>query len=239
MKYPKITWTCTTCKRYSLFQKTMDSFLSACFDKDLISEWLVGDDGSSGEDIIKMKTRYPFLKIYKNSGTGQAANINNLFSKVQTEWFFHCEDDWFFLRRDSFLKRMFNIVFEDHRVKNVTLRNWYGGEVKHTKNGDKYNVHIYDPDYDGEDKYKRNTPWYGYSLGVSLQHKPTVDMLGKYDENIPPYSRVWDKPQAKKYMDMGFKTANLLDKNYVKHIGSDLKSVYKMRREEYSVKASP
>lgn len=211
----------------------MNSFIGTCRDLHLIERWVIGDDGSSDGDIERMQRDYPFLEIHRNPGIGQASNINNLFSRVHTEWFFNCEDDWLFLVKDNYIRKMFDVVYENENIKNVTLRNWYGGETRRTKRGTKYNIHKYDPDYDGEDKYKRNTGWYGYSLGVSLQHKPTVDLLGPYEQTCELYLRDWDKPQAKKYMDLGYKAANLPDKIYVNHIGQN-NSVYKMRKAEHA-----
>jgi hypothetical protein len=198
----------------------MDSFLENCLDKGLISRWLVCDDHSSNEDIVEMKRRYPFLEIIKSPGRGQAASINHLFSQVETEWFFHCEDDWLFIKKDNFLQKLFDVAFDDYWIKNVTLRYWTGNLVKSKKTrGLAYNVHQYIPDQYAKAVWEKNDcKWYGYTLNPGLQHKPTVDKLGKYNIEYNINSRFWDRPPAVKYLTLGFKRANLLDK-YIEHIG--------------------
>lgn len=238
MTYPKINLTITTFDRRFLFQKTMDSFLDTCQDLDLINRWLIGDDGSSRQDIVWMQKKYPFLTIYKNPNIGQASNLNHLFSKVETEWFFHMEDDWLFLKKDNYIRKLFDIVLEDLSIKNATLRFWKGEDIRTTITGIKYFVHSYKPiskfrngllpKEQQKQRQESNCNWYGYTLNPSLQHKPTIDLLGLYNESFNFRQRIWDKPIAKKYLKMGLKTANILD-NYIEHIGEG-NSAYGVRR---------
>ena len=51
-----ITLSITTCKRFDLFEKTMNSFLHCCKDLHLINRWLCVDDNSSDQDRLKMKS---------------------------------------------------------------------------------------------------------------------------------------------------------------------------------------
>lgn len=228
-KYPKITFTCTTFNRLPLFIESMNSFLDTCQDKDLISEWLVGDDGSEKSQIFQMQRRYPFIKVLTNNKVGQHSNLNSLWSHVKTEWFFHSEDDWLYLKKDNYIRKMLDIVLENENIKNVTLRNWTGGEIYKTNSGILFNVHKYTPDISHEENLKTNGKWFGYSIGVSLQHKPTLNILGEYCDLTSPKTRVWDKPIAAKYLCLGFKTANLCEGIYVKHLG-EYKSAYNIRR---------
>ena len=57
-----VTFSITSCKRFDLFSKTMNSFINCCKDIDLIDEWLCIDDNSSPEDRDKMKQFYPRLR---------------------------------------------------------------------------------------------------------------------------------------------------------------------------------
>jgi hypothetical protein len=209
----------TTGRRFDLFKKTMDSFLSNCLDRDLIKEWIISDDGSSAKDIRAMKRLYPFIKIYKNKKSGQASNLNNLFSKVKTKWFFHCEDDWLFIRRGHFVREMLNIALYDPMIRNVTLRYWKGELVNNGRH--RYHLHRYQPwIYDKEFVKNTNCCWYGYTLNPGLQHLPTVKRLGKYDESFNIHSRFFDRPQAIRYGTYGYKRVNLTAE-YIKHIGDN------------------
>lgn len=229
--YPKITFTMTTFKRFKLFVTTMNSFLDTCLDRDLICKWIVSDDGSDPVYIKMMKTLYPFLTIVKNPGIGQAANLNNLFSLVDTEYFFHSEDDWLFKVKDNYIWKMMDVMFENPKIKNITLRYWEGGESAITSTGVPYNIHIYNPDVPKEEICKNDAWWCGYTLNPGMQHKPTVDLLGKYDEALNPHKRNWDRPQAIKYSELGLKRGNLLNPNYIEHLG-DSQSAYTIRVRE-------
>lgn len=225
MEYPIITWTCTTFKRFDLFTKTIDSFLDTCKDLDLIYRWIVSDDGSNEQDLIDMNNMYPFLEIYNGPQRGQAANVNYLFDKVKTEWFFHCEDDWLFLKKDNYIRKLFDIAFDDDKIKNVVLRPWKLYEVESTKiPGLKYNLHEYDPDNSSIEKHlESDCNWFGYSLNPGIQHKPTIDLIGKHPEKS--IGRLWDRTFASKYLIAGFKRANPIE-DYIKHIGVGANSTY-------------
>lgn len=230
MNYPNITFTCTTFNRLPLFLKTMDSFLETCLDKDLITEWIVSDDGSKDQDLQVMKNLYPFLAIHRNPKRGQASNLNNLFSKVNTEWFFHCEDDWLFNIKDNYIRKLFDIVLENSDIKNATLRHWEGGVERKTISGMKFNIHVHNPDVPRREHEKNDAWWCGYTLNPGLQHRPTIDLLGKYNES-EIVKRTWDRPQAQMYFALGFKRANLLG-HYIEHIG-DNQSAYKFRGSSF------
>lgn len=226
-RYPNVTFTVTTSRRLDLFIRTMDSFMKNCQDLDLISRWVLSDDRSCNNDITEMQKKYPFFEIYKSPAPGQASSLNNLFGKVRTEWIFHCEDDWLFTKKGHFIKEMLDIAFSDERIRNIVLRFWKCIYVKH---GDlEYRVHNYHYHCQEGGIFNADMRWYGYSLNPGLQHKPTIDMLGAYDdrgcEKTGFAARFWDRPQAQKYYELGLKRCNL-NTNYIKHIGDRGKSAY-------------
>lgn len=244
MDYPGITFTMTTCRRLELFKRTMESFRRTCKDQDLIKHWIISDDGSSESDIEEMRRLCPEFTILRSPERGQAENLNNLFGAVQTEYFFHNEDDWLFLKEDHYIRKMFDVAFNDQRIKNVTLRHWQGYEVNRP-GGMKYNLHWFSQfDYNHMPVEaieilcnKTNCNWFGYTLNPGLQHLPTVKRLGKYETWTKPLGygrmgledpRCFDRPQAISYLTMGLRTA-CLSENYIEHIGGD-NSVYSVQR---------
>src|SRR5690606_38992200 len=62
-KKNNIIFTMTTCKRYDLFEKTINSFLTCCIDYLSIDHWLIIDDNSTTIDKEKMQERYPFFEF--------------------------------------------------------------------------------------------------------------------------------------------------------------------------------
>ncbi len=222
-----LTFTITTSRRLDLFIRTMDSFLKNCLDKSKIGRWVCSDDRSSLDDIHEMQSRYPFLEIHQlpPHRKGQAANLNNVFSLVNTDWFFHCEDDWEFIKEGDILTALLRITEDDKRIRNVTLRYWECTYVRHGSLG--YRIHVYSKKNSPGNIQSADMAWWGYTLNPGLQHLPTIKRLGPYDEKHSiqgDRGRFFDRPQAQKYWQLGLKRANLMEK-YIEHIGGD-NSVY-------------
>jgi glycosyltransferase involved in cell wall biosynthesis len=203
----------------------MDSFLSTCKDQDLIERWIICDDGSSQEDLDSMKQLYPFFEIHKNPGKGQAASLSHLFSLPTTEWIFHCEDDWEFLRVDNYIRKLYDIAVQDQKFKNIILRDW-GGDLRHCPLTDvAYTVHRYDPSCTDDGQIIRtDCHWFGYSFNPGLQHLPTLRELNPGASTFDITQRYWDKHIAFRYYAKGYLRANLIG-GYIKHLG-DERSVY-------------
>ena len=98
-----VSFTITTCKRFDLFEKTINSFLNCVKDLYLIDFWYCVDDNSSDEDREKMKRLYPFFTFYFKSKEekGHPQSLNIIRSIVKTPYILHLEDDWkFFVKRN-------------------------------------------------------------------------------------------------------------------------------------------
>jgi hypothetical protein len=203
----------------------MRSFMQTCQDKDLIKRWILVDDGSRKEDIDWMKRKYPFFEVYTNKPKkGQPVSLNKIISLVETEWFFHCEDDWMFLKPRKFIRKLFDIANDDSRIKNIILTRKTGNVI--TRNNITYNLHKYDPVMEpplAEVYSKRileeDCNWFGYSWNPGLHHIPTLKLVGELDEDHNTNSRKWDRNHALKYLELGFKRANPMECVYIEHIG--------------------
>lgn len=212
--YPKIKLCLTSCKRPDLLDKTLDSFFTSCKDLDLISGYYVFDDGTDKSDLDSIAKKYPQVVIFNNQERGQPYSINKILEFVrEDEWYLHYEDDWVFTREGHCVRDMFDIANKDSRVKNVTLRDWRGVIIK-----DKdflYRIHTYR--YPCSIKGTDNR-WYSFSFNPGILHIPTLLSLGAFDETYPLGGAGWDKPPAKRFMELGFRRANPFE-GYVQHIG--------------------
>lgn len=228
MRFPKITCTMTMGRRLDMFMTTMESFMECCLDLDLIDRWVVNDDRSSAEDLRIIKEKFPFLEIIKADRPGQAAALNNLFNQVDTEFTYHHEDDWQYMRKCHFIRNCFDIMATDSRIKNVILRKWDG---IYTRVGNvEYRLHIYDPNLAPKIAEINNFQWYGYSLNPGIQHIPTIYRLGEYrvakaGDNVA--ARHFDRPVAYKYMKLGLLRASVIEK-HIEHIGWS-ESIYDLK----------
>jgi hypothetical protein len=216
-EHPQVDFTMTCGRRLDLFVRTMDSFLAKCQDRDLIARWLVSDDRSSEDDLRVMRERYPFLDIEQCPTPGQPASLNRLFARVRTEWFVHWEDDWETVRPGHFIREAVEIARADTRIRNVVFRGWKGPWIKDGTL--EYRVHVYNRYcHEIEEALENDWCWFGYSLNPSLQHLPTVRLLGQYDETAT--NRYFDRAIATRYMEAGLLRANPIPK-YVEHIGEE------------------
>jgi GR25 family glycosyltransferase involved in LPS biosynthesis len=133
-EFPMVTFTITTCKRYDLFEKTMNSFLTCCLDVDRIDKWLCVDDNSSDEDREKMGKNYPFFEFYfKNkSEKGHPQSMNIIRNKVTTPYIFHCEDDWKFFAKRNYITDCLQIINDDSKIGQCLINKNYT-EVENIK----------------------------------------------------------------------------------------------------------
>lgn len=108
----KITLTITTCKRFNLFEKTMNSFINCCQDILLIDRFICIDDNSSEEDRLQMQKLYPFFEfIFKTpEQKGHLASMNMVISEVKTPYVLHMEDDFLFLDKSEYIKPALQIL---------------------------------------------------------------------------------------------------------------------------------
>ena len=116
----KITLTITTCKRFNLFKRTINSFINCCTDILLIDEYLCVDDNSSEEEIIQMKELYPFFRwIIKNPGQkGHMQSMNIIVDEVKTDYMLHMEDDWLFCEKCDYITPALEILGEKN-IKSI------------------------------------------------------------------------------------------------------------------------
>jgi GR25 family glycosyltransferase involved in LPS biosynthesis len=115
-KEDKITLTITTCKRYHLFEKTINSFLNCCKDIQLIDRWICIDDNSSQEDRENMKFQYPFFEFYYKTieEKGHIISMNMIQDIVKSPYILHLEDDWLFIKKEYIIKPALYILESTH-----------------------------------------------------------------------------------------------------------------------------
>lgn len=218
----KITLTMTTCKRLLLFMKTIQSFFENCMDLDLIKEIIIIDDGSSDSDIKGMFTilsdcKYN-IKFIQKKNKGHARSLNILFDNVKTDYIFHLEDDWEFIKKDNFIRKGFKILDDNKKIKSVIMRNWIEqgckqNDLQKTKTGIKYYIH----NYNGQKFIKGEVNTYpGYSLNPSLQNISDIKKIGKFENK-----ELFELRFAYRYFSYDYKVA-LTEIDYCKHIGNNI-----------------
>ena len=105
----EVIMTITTCKRYDLFKRTIDSFLINCKDILKIDYIYCVDDNSSKEERKEMINNYEFIKYYlkKEEEQGHKKSMNIIWNKLKgcgAKYWIHMEDDWLFIKPCNYVE---------------------------------------------------------------------------------------------------------------------------------------
>lgn len=93
-----VTVVLTSCARFDLLRTTLASF-QQYNDFPLARFLLIEDSGDNAVfDVTNEFAELDIEVMLNNPSLGQHASIDRAYSMVQTEYIFHCEDDWQFLR---------------------------------------------------------------------------------------------------------------------------------------------
>lgn len=198
----------TACNRPDLLAITLETFFE--FADIQPTEFMIYED-SSLRCNEKLKTRYPEITWMEGPERyGQIVALDIMFSQVQTEYIFHCEDDWRFLKT-GFIMKSINILEGIKYIYQVRLRQL-----------DKENSHPISWQ-NGFGILKGEPLWGGLNFNPSLKRKSDYDLIGSFGAHTE-FNR-WKpwKSEAdisKLYSKKGFKAA-ILNEDYIEHIGND------------------
>ena len=213
-KKVRVMLSITTCKRYDLFSRTIDSFLSCCLDIDQIDMFFCVDDNSDKIDREKMLRNYPFFKYYYK-GTNEKGHLNSMniiwekLNILKPKYWIHLEDDWLFVKpchyiekSISFLEKYANegihqILFNKNYAEIISDYQLVGGKplekgnfLLHIK--DEQNLNGYNSAY-----------WPHYSFRPSICLVDTILKLGNYNSA----NTFFERDYADKYFENGYKSA--------------------------------
>lgn len=125
MMYNNVTMVLTSCNRLDLLERTIQSIPKETLDK--ISNKILIDDSTDVQcfSSLERENKSGYLLgwdlLLNEEKLGQAASIDKAYSKVKTEYVFHCEDDWDFSDGD-FIDRSLPILEKYDNVVQVTFR---------------------------------------------------------------------------------------------------------------------
>jgi len=205
----------TSCKRYDLFQKTINSILYCFKDLNKIDYFFCVDDNSSGEDRKKMLKDYPFIKYVfkKHTDKGHLSSMNLIWDKlneIKPKYWIHMEDDWLFFKPDNYITKSINFLDKNknHNIHQILFNKNYAEIIEHydyiggkfINNNMNYLLHVKDE----EGLNGRNCAyWPHYSFRPSMILVETILKLGNYDTTETFFERVY----ADKYYNNGYKSA--------------------------------
>ena len=204
----------TSCGRFDLLERTLETLVPR-LDGPLRAILISEDSGDEGiRDVVaRFRSSYAEISTMVNDPPiGQIRSIDRLYRFVDTEWVFHCEDDWEFFAA-GFIETSFALLKENERFSMVALRDL-----------SEYRQTVFEPERVAASgiRYRvaDGTPrWHGDSAG--LHFNPGLRRMADY-RKIGPYAELGNDVRevtvSKAYRDMGYRIACLAEPA-VRHIG--------------------
>ena len=223
-----VTVVLTSCGRFDLLRRTIESFL--LFNTYPIKGFIITED--SGDERVRecvpesLVDKFTF--VVNSPKLGQMKSIDTGYALVDTDYIFHCEDDWEFYRT-SFIEDSKKILEADHNILQVWLRSYYHDIRIHSGYhfwGDKKNI--------GDVVFYRvmssKPDWQGFSFNPGLRRLEDYKRVG-------PYSGYESEKSLSKLYHDEERWAVALEADAVAHLGfgehvADIREVRKKRRRK-------
>ena len=216
----EVTLVITSCGRFDLLEETLDSFFE--YNTYPIKKIIITEDSTEGKKLKKLISKYDnrnqnFRLIVNETRLGQLKSIDKAYREIDTEYIFHCEDDWKFLKR-GFIEKSMEVMEEDEKILVVGLR---------SKDNFKEDF-FYDEDYvskKGEHYYSVKSEIFTYN--PALRRKKDMDLFGSHEKLE---NQRYEEVLSDFYKEHGFK-AIFFKEPYVTHIGNKRHVHFSNRRK--------
>ncbi len=215
-----VTLAITSCGRMDLLERTLRSFFK--FNTYPISKTIIVDDSGGKFDSDRIATLIPgdFQFLINDVNIGQTRSIDRLYSQINTNYIFHCEDDWEFYA-PGFIEESLSILDSNPNILTVWIRahddtNGHPLTECLPINGGLYNKFLV-KDY--------MNAWSGFTLNPGLRRLSDYLKLAPFSE-LTILTPLKNKTVASEgdlsihYKNLGFSAviSNKVD-GYVRHIG--------------------
>jgi len=218
----EIILTMTSCKRFDLFQQTVNSLMNHMTDKNVVNYWFCVDDNSSPEDRTKMKKKYPWFNFYlknqEEKGHRQSMNIIwNKLNELKPKYWIHIEDDFLFHTERNYVTDAIKIIESVPTIKQVLFNRNYAEVMDDiTLKGavplvPGFSVH---EQKSGAFEYPNCHYWPHYSFRPGIVDVSAILSLGNFDSP----NTFFEMDYANRWVASGYKTA-FFDSINCRHIG--------------------
>jgi hypothetical protein len=220
-----VTVVITSSNRHDLLERTLDSFF-ACNTYEGVKRILIWEDSHFYPHFVDTSEKYAGRNIsvlHTRPRLGQLLGIDVAYKYVDTEYIFHCEDDWEFYGK-SFIETSFPILESSAKILQVHLRKLDDvlpkGTLLYTLDAAKKFALI-------REGRRDNFLWHGFSFNPGLRRLADYKILGSYSGQLltPRYAGLhFEAYIGILYKELGFTTAVSLFNNglgFVRHIGQE------------------
>lgn len=171
-----VTVVVTSCNRFDLLDQTLESFFK--YNRFPIFHTIIVEDGAEHSIDLESKYRDKNIEwISTGKRVGQIAAIDYAYSRVNTPYIFHMEDDWEFFR-SGFISKSMEVLVKHPKCLQVYLR-------AH----DDTNNHPIEPTVYCEkdvlwqkmaEQYINNLEWNGFSFNPGLKRTSDYVLTNGY-----------------------------------------------------------
>ena len=220
-KNKEIILTMTTCKRFDLFQKTINSICNTWLDLDKIDFWFCVDDNSSKEDREQMANKYSWIHFYWKSEEekGHRTSMNIIWDKLnelKPKYWIHIEDDFLFFLKENYVSNSIRFI-EETGFQQILFNRNYGEVIEDYQIlGHKIvNNEVVEHQYKmGKFPYRNCHYWPNFSFRPGVIKVDVILDLGNFNST----NTFFEMDYAERWTNQGYKTG-FWNKICCKHIG--------------------
>lgn len=221
----------TSCNRFDLLEKTLVSFFK--FNTYPIAQHIIIEDSHNLDKLNEVLVKFPdvdFTVLNNEPQLGQMKSIDRAYSRVTSEYIFHCEDDWEFYRA-GFIEDSFKVLDSDDKIVTIWLRE-QNDTNKHPVEPKVYKCKVSGSrDYQIMMRnYRRKVDsdaWHGFTFNPGLRRLRDYQLFAPIGE----LGCEWNMSEL--YHGAGFKGA-IFETGYVRHIGYHRGIRYKISEGQFA-----
>ena len=199
-----ITIIVTSCDRFDLLERTLDSFFA--LNKYPFVDFHVNNDSFNCVPF-KLKQKYNAITWHEGVKRGLSTSWDYLISLVKTEYFFNIEDDWYFEGNPNFIEESIEILNQGYHQ--VWIRD--SKDHQHKLSNCIFSVN-YKDDYIHYKEVEKIKDWCGFTFNPSV--RKLLDWLNLFPNGVKGVDEI---DLSRKVYDI-YQAASLVNSS-CKHIG--------------------
>ena len=212
----------TCCGRIDLLEKTLDSFFR--YNTYPIKKVIITEDSGIPQDFSRTQKIIPCdLEIIENKiNIGQIASIDKAYALVDTDYIFHCEEDWEFYN-SGFIEKSFEILNTNPKLITVWLRSYQDTKNHAIMLDEKFDLSNNDYYYLMDGARKKH--WCGFTFNPGLRRTSDCMIFHPYNQLEVRKEKnglllMGEIDLSIYYQELGYRAA-ITSKSggYVRHIG--------------------
>lgn len=219
-----VTVIITAHNRTDLLEKTLESFFK--FNLYPIKKIIIVEDSGIPQNFekIKLLSNIPLEIIINEKNIGQIASIDKAYSKVDTDYIFHCEEDWEFFK-EGFIEKSFEILNTNPKIFTVWLRAHNDTNNHPIEKDTKYPI-LNSIDYYFLMNQYHKKHWCGFTFNPGLRRTADCMIFHPYNQLEVIIEKnglrlMGEKDMSIYYQRLGYRAAITNNElGYVKHIGN-------------------